>query len=144
MIGGSDAGAHLDMINTFAFSTQLLGEAVRVRGLLPLEEAVHRITGLPAQRFGLKDRGRIAPGRAADLVVFDPDAIACGPIELRQDLPEDGTRLYAGVTGLPHVMVGGRFVVRDGRSTGIHSGRVLRSGRDTETVAIGQPWLTAA
>ena len=100
VIGGSDAGAHLDMINTFALSTQLLGEGVRVRKLLSLEDAVRRITSLPADRFGLKDRGRLAVGAVADIVVFDPDTMDCGPISLRNDLPEGEPRLYAESVGI--------------------------------------------
>ena len=73
LLGASDAGAHVDMFNTFALTTQLLGEGVRARGIYSLEVAVHRITGELADAFGLKDRGRIAVGGAADLVVFDPD-----------------------------------------------------------------------
>jgi N-acyl-D-aspartate/D-glutamate deacylase len=137
MIGGSDAGAHLDMLNAFAFSTQLLGEGVRRRGLIPLEEAVHRITALPAERFGLKDRGRIATGAIADLVIFDPETVDCGPIEMRNDLPEGQKRLYADSVGVGEVIVRGIVVARGNEPTGKLAGRALRSGVDTETVAIG-------
>jgi N-acyl-D-aspartate/D-glutamate deacylase len=137
MIGGSDAGAHLDMLNSFAFSTQLLGEGVRQRKLLSLEEAVHRITGLPAERFGLTGRGRIAVGTAADLVIFDPKTIDCGPITMRNDLPAGEARLYADAVGIREIIVGGVTVARDNRPTGMMGGRVLRSGRDTHTVPVG-------
>jgi N-acyl-D-aspartate/D-glutamate deacylase len=137
MIGGSDAGAHLDMLNSFAFSTQLLGEGVRHRKLLSLEEAVHRITALPASRFGLKDRGRIEVGAIADLVVLDPDTVDCGPIALRNDLPENEPRLYADAVGIRHVIVAGIEVAGDNKATGKLAGRVLRSGSDTQTVPIG-------
>jgi N-acyl-D-aspartate/D-glutamate deacylase len=136
LIGGSDAGAHLDMLNSFAFSTQLLGEGVRRRKLLTLEEAVHRITGLPADRFGLIGRGRIALGAAADLVIFDPDTIDCGPIAMRNDLPGGEKRLYADSVGVHEVIVGGITVAIDNRPTGRMGGKVLRSGRDTQTVPI--------
>lgn len=135
LVGGSDAGAHLDMINTFAFSTQLLG-AARDRNLLSLEEAVRLITSVPAQKFGLKDRGVLKTGAIADLVVFDPDRIACAPIELRNDLPESGLRLYAKAIGVEKVIVGGKIVAEDGEATGELGGTVLRSGRDTETVSL--------
>jgi N-acyl-D-aspartate/D-glutamate deacylase len=136
IIGGSDAGAHVDMSNTFALSTQLLGEGVRVRGLLTLEDAVRRITSLPAERFGLKDRGRLALGAIADLVVFDPDTLDCGPIKLRNDLPQAEPRLYAEAVGVHHVIVGGVPVARDNQPTGRLGGKVLRSGRDTVTAPI--------
>jgi N-acyl-D-aspartate/D-glutamate deacylase len=137
MIGGSDAGAHLDMLNSFAFSTQLLGEGVRQRKLLSLEEAVYRITGQPAERFGLTGRGRIAPGAAADLVIFDPETIDCGPIAMRNDLPGGESRLYADAIGVHEVIVGGVTVARDNHPTGRLGGKVLRSGRDTQTVPVG-------
>jgi N-acyl-D-aspartate/D-glutamate deacylase len=137
LIGGSDAGAHLDMLNSFAFSTQLLGEGVRVRKMLTLEDAVHRITGLPAERFGLTGRGRIEKGAAADIVIFDPDTVDCGPIAMRQDLPGNEKRLYADSLGVSHVIVNGVLVARDNQATGRMGGRVLRSGRDTHTVPIG-------
>jgi N-acyl-D-aspartate/D-glutamate deacylase len=137
MIGGSDAGAHLDMLNSFAFSTQLLGEGVRQRQLLSLEEAVHRITGQPAERFGLTGRGRIAPGATADLVIFDPATIDCGPIAIRNDLPGGESRLYADAIGVHEVIVGGVTVARDNHPTGRLGGKVLRSGRDTQTVPVG-------
>ncbi|MFA5632412.1 MAG: amidohydrolase family protein [Porticoccaceae bacterium] len=140
LIGGSDAGAHLDMLNSFAFSTQLLGEGVRRRGLLSLEEAVHRITALPAKCFGLRGRGSIAPGMAADLVIFDPETVDCGPIAMRNDLPGGEKRLYADAMGVAQVIVAGEVVANDNRATGRYPGRVLRSGRDTETVPIGT-WL---
>jgi N-acyl-D-aspartate/D-glutamate deacylase len=136
LIGASDAGAHLDMINTFAFSTQLLAEGVRKRGLMPLEEAVYRITCLPAERFGLKDRGLLAAGMAADIVVFDPDTVDCGPCEMRRDLPENGMRITADAIGIHHVIVNGTPVITDGVLTGQRGGRILRSGKDTETVPL--------
>ena len=136
IIGGSDAGAHLDALNTFALSTQLLGEGVRNREILPLEEGVQRITSTLADAFGLKGRGRLVPGAIADLVVFDPDTIACGPIELRDDLPDGESRLYADAIGVQHVVVGGVPVAGDNRPTGRKGGGVLRAGRDTETVPL--------
>jgi N-acyl-D-aspartate/D-glutamate deacylase len=136
LIGASDAGAHLDSINTFAITTQLMGEAVRNRGIFTLEEGVRRITGYLADAFGLTGRGRIAEGAAADIVIFDPDTIDCGPIEMRRDLPGSQVRLYADSVGIHHVIVGGVPVARGNEPTGRVGGRVLRSGRDTETVAI--------
>ncbi len=136
LIGASDAGAHLDSINTFAITTQLMGEAVRNRGIFTLEEGVHRITGYLAERFGLTGRGRIEEDAAADIVIFDPDTIDCAPIEMRHDLPGEQVRLYADSVGIHHVIVGGVPVARGNEPTGRVGGRVLRSGRDTETVAI--------
>ena len=75
VIGASDAGAHLDLLATFNYSTVLLGEAVREQRLLPLEEAVHLITDVPAQLYGLVDRGRLEEGYHADVVVLDPATV---------------------------------------------------------------------
>jgi N-acyl-D-aspartate/D-glutamate deacylase len=135
IIGASDAGAHLDMIDTFAFSTQVLSEGVRERNLLGLEEAVHRLTDVPARVFGLRDRGLIANGYWADLVVFDPQTVGCGPLYTRRDLPRGAARLYCDAVGIQHVVVNGREIIRHGRPTGVLAGKVLRSGRDTRTVA---------
>lgn len=134
IVGGSDAGAHLDMIDSFALSTQLLGEGVRRRRLIDLERAVELITSVPAARFGLKDRGRIAPGMRADLVVFDPDLIDCGPVRMKFDLPQGEPRLYADALGIDHVIVNGAVAISHGRPTGRLNGQVLRSGQDTQAV----------
>jgi N-acyl-D-aspartate/D-glutamate deacylase len=136
LVGASDAGAHLDMIDTFAFSTTVLGEGVRKRNLMTLEEGVHQITDLPARFMGLKERGRIALGWHADLVVFDADRIRKGPIHMRFDLPGDAGRLYCEAEGISQVLVNGKVIVRNNQLTGTRSGTVLRSGRDTETVPI--------
>ena len=136
IIGASDAGAHLDTIDTFAFTTQLLGRGVREKQLIGLEEAVHQITDVPARLYGMTGRGRLAPGWHADLVVFDPARIAKGPTYTRFDLPAGAGRLYADAEGIDHVIVGGHEIVRGTELTGARPGHVLRSGRDTETVAL--------
>ena len=74
IIGASDAGAHLDMIDTFAFSTQVLGNGVRQHGVISLEQAIHQMTQVAAEAFGLVDRGVLKPGWNADVVVLDPCA----------------------------------------------------------------------
>jgi N-acyl-D-aspartate/D-glutamate deacylase len=136
LFGGSDAGAHLDMFNTFALTTQLLSVGVRERRILSLEDGVRRITSVLADAFGIKDRGRIKLGAAADLVVFDPDKVGCGPISMRNDLPGGEQRLYGEATGIEHVIVNGVPVARDNKPTGRKGGRMLRSGRDTFTVPL--------
>ena len=136
MIGGSDAGAHLDRMCGARYPTLLLGDVVRERQLLSLEEAVHMITDVPARFFGLKERGRIALGWHADLVLFDPDTVASEPIRMRADLPGKSDRLFAGARGIEHVLVNGIEIVSHGKETGNLPGRILRSGRDTETVTV--------
>ncbi len=136
VIGASDAGAHLDLLATFNYTTTLLGEAVRERGLLPLEEAVQLITEVPAELYGLVDRGRLVEGCCADVVVFDPATIATDETTLRTDLPGGAARLYAGSQGVEHVIVNGESLVANGELTATRSGAVLRSGRDTRTPAL--------
>ncbi len=134
IVGGSDAGAHLDLLNAFVYPAELLDGAVRQRHLLTLEQAVHLMTQSPARYAGLSNRGVIAPGMAADLIVFDPDGFNAGPVRTVPDLPGNCERLYANAEGMDHVIVNGTEVIADGRVSGDLPGRLLRSGRDTETV----------
>jgi N-acyl-D-aspartate/D-glutamate deacylase len=135
VVGASDAGAHLDMIDTFAFSTVLLGNA-RERELIPMEEAVRLLTEVPAKLYGLEGRGRLAEGAIADVVVFDPARVASGPVYTRHDLPGGAGRLYADAIGVEHVIVNGSEIVRGGKHTGALPGTILHSGRDTKTVEV--------
>ena len=136
LLGASDAGAHMDMLATFAYTTLLLSEGVRDRGLLPLEEAVRLLTSWPAQHFGLRNRGRLAEGWAADVVVFDPASVGPGRVATREDLPGGAGRLYSEAEGIEQVLVNGRRVVENGVLSGELPGSLLRSGRDTDTVAL--------
>jgi N-acyl-D-aspartate/D-glutamate deacylase len=128
LIGLSDGGAHVDQLCDAGYATHLLGTWVRERQALSLEAAVHRLTGEVAAFFGIADRGVIAPGMAADLVLFDPDAVGDQAPEYAHDLPGGGKRLVARARGIHATIVGGRVVYRDGRHTGALPGRVLRSG----------------
>jgi N-acyl-D-aspartate/D-glutamate deacylase len=136
MLGGSDAGAHVDLMCHANYPTVVLGEVVRDRGLLTLEEAIEMMTDRPARHYGLRHRGRVAEGWHADLVVFDPTEVASLPATTRHDLPGGGERLHATARGVEHVIVGGHDVVDNGEVTGARPGTVLRSGRDTETVSL--------
>ncbi|ORV88911.1 aminoacylase [Mycobacterium interjectum] len=134
VIGGSDAGAHLDMMCGAIYTTSLLSNGVREHQVVTLEEAIRLITDVPARFYGLAERGRIRPGWHADLVLFDPDTVGHGPERTRYDLPSGAPRLVADADGITSVLVGGVEVCRDGAATGALPGTVLRSGRDTETV----------
>jgi N-acyl-D-aspartate/D-glutamate deacylase len=126
LVGGSDAGAHLDMLSTFAFFTDFVGPIVRERHLLTLEDAVHKVTGAPAQFYGLSQRGRVQPGFQADIVVFDPDTVRTDELVLRADMPNNEYRLFAGAVGIRSVLVNGTEIVDDGQVTGDTPGTVLR------------------
>ncbi len=138
VVGASDAGAHLDMIDSFSFSTTLLARAVRERDLLPIEEAVHYLTDSPARLYGLLDRGRLAVGADADVVVFDPATIGPGPVHTRFDLPGGAGRIFGDAVGISHVLVNGEPVVQGGELLDARPGTLLRSGRDTTTVTVAE------
>ena len=131
VIGASDAGAHLDLFLTANYATTMLGEAVVKRGLLPLEEAVHLLTEVQADLYGLVDRGVLAEGAYADVVVLDEASVGSGPTTFRSDLPAGASRLYADATGIEHVVCNGTEIVRGGQFTGARPGTLLRSGQHT-------------
>ncbi|GLV72301.1 amidohydrolase family protein [Streptomyces hygroscopicus] len=135
LLGGSDAGAHLDRMCGAPYTTRFIGDCLRGRKLVGLERAVRMLTDDPARLLGLRERGRIAEGYHADLVLFDPERIDAGQARLVHDLPGDSPRLDSRATGIVSVRVGGTETVRDDEITGAIPGRVLRSGRDTETVS---------
>jgi N-acyl-D-aspartate/D-glutamate deacylase len=114
------------------FATDLLGNWVREREVMSLERAVHKLTGEPARVYGLDDRGVVAAGKAADLVVFDPDTVAPGPLRRVMDFPADGERLTADApVGLTHTLVNGVPIRVDGEQVDLSSqrrpGQLLRS-----------------
>ncbi|HEX7784610.1 MAG TPA: amidohydrolase family protein [Methylomirabilota bacterium] len=132
LIGLSDAGAHLTLFCEAGQTSRLLGRWVRERGAISLEEAVRRITSMPADLFGLADRGRLTVGLAADVTVFDPRTIADDPPELLHDLPGGGPRLVQRARGVEWSFVNGRPVIESGRMPEIAAGgrgpgRVLRA-----------------
>lgn len=135
IVGASDAGAHLDMIDSFTSTAKVLSEGVRRRKLLTMEQAVQQFTTVPARLVGLRERGELKIGNHADIVVFDPETVGCGPVHTRQDMPAGSARLYADAVGVAHVFVNGEEIVRDNEFRGAFPGKVLRSGRDTYTVA---------
>ncbi|MEW2484899.1 D-aminoacylase [Streptomyces sp. NPDC048411] len=135
MLGGSDAGAHLDRMCGAPYTTRFLGDCLRGRKLVSLPAAVNMLTDDPARLFGLRDRGRIQEGFHADLVLFDPERIDAGPATLVHDLPGDSPRLDSKAIGIVSVRVNGVETLRDDKVTGAVPGTVLRSGRDTRTVS---------
>jgi N-acyl-D-aspartate/D-glutamate deacylase len=136
LLGGSDAGAHLDRMCGASYTTKFIGDCLRGKKLVSLERGVQMLTQEPAELFGLRDRGVIAEGNWADLVIFDPATIDAGDASLVEDLPGGTGRLNAESIGVKRVIVNGRTVVIDDELTGDLPGVVLRSGRDTKTVPI--------
>jgi len=133
MIGLSDAGAHASQLCDACAPTELLGTWVRERGVLALEEAVRRLTAQPAEGFGIADRGRLAPGLAADVTVFDPATVGCSPLRRVRDFPAGADRLVSDARGIRAVVVNGVVVREEGRDAvdpeGPLPGRVVRGGR---------------
>ncbi|MFO7590515.1 MAG: amidohydrolase family protein [Acidimicrobiia bacterium] len=136
LLGGSDAGAHLDRMCGAPYTTQFLKDCLRGRKLVGLERAVHLLTQAPAELFGLRDRGLLAEGMHADIVCFDPETVGAEDAKMVHDLPGGTPRLFSGAIGVPTVLVNGRAVVADGDLTGDLPGGILRSGRDTRTVPV--------
>ncbi|MFL6206321.1 MAG: amidohydrolase family protein [Acidimicrobiales bacterium] len=115
LLGLADSGAHVSQLCDACFATDLLGPWVRDREVMPLERAIHKLTGEPAAVYGLHDRGRVEEGRAADLVVFDPDTVGPGPLRRVHDFPADGERLTAdSPEGMRHTLVNGVVIREDG------------------------------
>jgi N-acyl-D-aspartate/D-glutamate deacylase len=115
LLGLADSGAHVSQLCDACFSTDLLGNWVRGRGVMPLERAIHKLTAEPAAVYGLDDRGRVEVGKAADLCVFDPETVAPGPLRRVRDFPADGERLTADEpVGMTHTLVNGVPIRIDG------------------------------
>jgi N-acyl-D-aspartate/D-glutamate deacylase len=128
MIGASDAGAHVLSNTDSCYAVWTLQHWVRERGVLTLEQAVRKLTADQADLFGLRDRGRIATGHAADLVLFDPDRVGTTGVRYIDDLPVGGRRLVTDATGISASIVNGVVATREGAPAGPRSGRFLRPG----------------
>ncbi len=126
----SDAGAHLNTnFCTAGESSYVLGEWVRERQLLGLEDAIRRLTFQPARIMGLHDRGLVREGLAADLMIFDLSRIGVKEDEVSHDGPAGVPRRVQAADGVHYVIVGGQTVLDHGRHTGALPGRVLRATR---------------
>ena len=127
IIGQSDGGAHVVFRTDYSYSTYLLSHWVRERGIMPLEEAIRKLTFVPASLFGLYNRGLVRPGMAADLMVFDPETIA--PLEPgeAQDLPGGAKRRKQLAQGIEYTVVNGEVLLEKGKHTGVYPGKVARN-----------------
>ena len=127
--GLSDAGAHIDTDINAGFPTRLLGHWVREKQYMTLEEAVHKLSSLPAQECGITDRGFLKVGLAADITIFDPQTVAGGERVFADDLPGGRRRLVQHATGIEYTVVNGAVTLHQGRASGDMGGQTLRSSR---------------
>jgi N-acyl-D-aspartate/D-glutamate deacylase len=125
VLSGNDTGAHLQRLSQQG-STLLLGRYVRELGTLSLEHAVHQLTGRQAAVFCLPDRGVLAPGMAADVVLFDEQRVDAMAPEVRADLPGGERRVVTAALGVERVIVNGVSILAGGQPTGARPGRFLR------------------
>jgi N-acyl-D-aspartate/D-glutamate deacylase len=134
-IGLSDGGAHVQFHGGYGYSTRLLGYWVREQGVMPLEQAVKRLTFESASAFGIYDRGLLRPGMAADITIFDPDTVNPSPEDVVHDFPAGGWRIRELATGIHYTIVNGQVLLENGRHTGALPGRVLRNSLYHETAS---------
>jgi len=127
LVGASDAGAHVLLFCGAGDTTLLLTRHVRSRGDLSLEAAVHKLTGQAASAFGIRDRGVVAPGYAADLTVFDLGELTYARETMVDDMPGGAKRFTRPAGGFRATIVAGTLTQEDGRAVGAHPGRMLHS-----------------
>jgi N-acyl-D-aspartate/D-glutamate deacylase len=127
VIGQSDGGAHVVFRTDYSYSTYLLSHWVRERKIMSLEDAIRKLTFVPASLFGFSDRGLVRPGMAADLMVFDPETIS--PLEPGEahDLPGGAKRRKQLARGIEWTVVNGQVLMEGGEHTGVYPGKVARS-----------------
>ncbi len=127
--GVSDGGAHIKFVTPAIFPTEVLGWMVRDSGIMTLEEAHFRLSGMTSWAAGLKDRGTLREGMAADIMIYDLDKLGVGEAEIVHDLPAGEWRRVQKAYGYRHVMVNGQVIFEDGKCTGATPGRLLRHGQ---------------
>ena len=127
IIGLGDGGAHVQFHGGYGYTTRLLGEWVRERKVLTLEQAVRKLTFESASTFGIHDRGMLRPGLAADIVLFDPKTVNAGKESVVHDFPGGGWRIREEAIGVHMTIVNGQVLLEDGKHTGALPGRVIRN-----------------
>jgi N-acyl-D-amino-acid deacylase len=128
--GVSDGGAHTKFVTTARYPTEMLGLWVREHDIMSLEEAHWRLSYYPAMAAGLKGRGFLAEGAAADVIVYDPQTIDSLPAERLWDYPAGEWRLVQKATGYDRIIVNGQTTFINGQCTEATPGRLLRHGTD--------------
>lgn len=127
--GISDGGAHTKFVTTARFATELLGHWVRDHDVMSLEEAHWRLSAYPAQAVGLRDRGSLAEGMPADVIIYDPETVDALPQERLFDYPADEWRLVQKAVGYDRIIVNGKTTFIDGKCTDETPGKLLRHGK---------------
>ena len=118
----------MKFITPAIYPTEVLSWLVRETGVLTLEEAHFRLSGLMAWAAGFKDRGTLREGMAADIVIYDPNTVQSRPSEITYDLPANEWRRVQKADGYKHIMVNGTVTFQDGNCTGATPGQLLRNG----------------
>jgi N-acyl-D-amino-acid deacylase len=129
LAGVSDGGAHMKFLTAGIWPTDLLTWMVRETGILSLEDAHHRLSGMQAWAAGFTDRGFVREGLAADLMIYDLDALAIGPVEILEDVPAGEWRRVQRAEGYRWIMVNGQVTFDNGQCTGATPGQLLRFGQ---------------
>ncbi|HEY4330943.1 MAG TPA: amidohydrolase family protein, partial [Ilumatobacteraceae bacterium] len=127
LIGLGDAGAHVKSITNYTYPSYVLGDLANKRGWITVSDAIRRMTSVPAETLGLKDRGTVRVGAHADLCVIDLDRLGAKPAALVADLPGGASRLHADATGYRAVIVNGVPVVVDDQLTTSRTGQLVRA-----------------
>ena len=140
MAGSSDGGAHLLSFCGADFTTRLISEWTP--DVLSIEDAVARLTSIPARAYGITDRGTLEAGKAADVLLIDREHLSAGetPRYVR-DFPADSGRYVVDATGYHSVIVNGETLLRDGADTGRRPGVVLRPERQDRRRSISAPMI---
>ena len=126
--GVSDGGAHTKFVTIGRYSTEFISDFVREKNILDLEEAHYRLSCLPAKMSGFNDRGTLAEGRPADIVIYDYDQLQSTPSEVVHDFPAGEWRRIQKALGYRYIMVNGEVTFKDGECTGATPGKLLRHG----------------
>ena len=129
IIGQSDGGAHVVFRTDYSYSTYLLSHWVREKQIMSLEEAIRKLTFVPASLFGLYDRGLLRPGMAADVMIFDPNTITPSEPGEAHDLPGGARRRKQLAHGIEWTIVNGQVLMEHGQHTGSYPGKVMRNNR---------------
>jgi N-acyl-D-amino-acid deacylase len=127
--GNSDGGAHTRCITSSRFPTDYIARGARDYAWITPEEAHRRLSGQPTRTLGITDGGPLVEGAAADVVVYDFEALGPGPIETAHDVPGNGWCRVQRPTGYRYIFVNGELTMENGAQTERHSGRLLRAGR---------------